>query len=223
MKHLVLFDIDYTLLISFEAHKEAFIQGLKRVHDIDIAEDGVFKYHGWTDQMIIKDLAEKHGVENPDVKATMKAMCDVFPSLVDCKPLKVLPGVPELLKALDERGVIIGLVTGNLECIARSKMKKLGFNEYFTVGGFGSDHTERGELAKIAIKRAEELGFNGKATHVGDTPADVAAGKYAGIRTLGVATGDSSMKELLACGADTVVRDLSETDVIMKILLGDNA
>jgi len=223
MKNLVLFDIDHTLLISFEAQKRAFIEGLRQVHGIDVAEDGVLGYHGWTDQMIIKDLAKKHGIENPDVESTMKVMCDVFPDFVDCEPLKVLPGVPELLKALDERGTIIGLVTGNLECIARGKMKKLGFNEYFTVGGFGSDHTERGELAKIAVKRAKELGFDGKATHVGDTPNDVKAGKTAGIRTLGVATGDSTMEELFSCGADNAVKDLSETDLVLKMLLGDDA
>ncbi|CAI5519339.1 unnamed protein product [Closterium sp. Naga37s-1] len=66
-------------------------------------------------------------------------------------------------------------VTGNLEAIAWLKMAGLEVASLFTaprIGGFGSDHMDRGELVRIARQRAEERiagpPFRLHA-HVGDT------------------------------------------------------
>ena len=48
---------------------------------------------------------------------------------------------------------------------------------------------------------------------VGDTPKDVACGKYIGARTLAVATGGSSLEELNACGPDWAVPNLNHLSV----------
>ena len=53
---------------------------------------------------------------------------------------------------------------------------------------------------------------------IGDTPLDIAAAHGAGARALGVATGRSSLAELLACGADWAVADLSSTKSVLEIL-----
>ena len=79
----------------------------------------------------------------------------------------------DLLVTLAAReDVVVALVTGNLEQIAWTKMRRLGIYEHFTapgLGGFGSDHTLRGELVKIAaVRTAEELGVEvGARFHVG--------------------------------------------------------
>lgn len=87
--------------------------------------------------------------------------------------LEVLPGVAALLAALQARGASVGLVTGNLTPIAWAKMKALELDQYFTTpqfGGFGSDHSDRGELVKIAGQRARLQAQNIRAAwHVGDT------------------------------------------------------
>ena len=44
---------------------------------------------------------------------------------------------------------------------------------------------------------------------IGDTPKDVACGKYIEARTLGVATGGASLDELVACTPDWAVPDLT--------------
>ena len=72
--------------------------------------------------------------------------------------IRILPGVEPLLRALaSERRAVVALVTGNLEPIAWLKMSALGLRPHFSspeVGGFGSDHTERGELVRLAAERA---------------------------------------------------------------------
>ena len=87
--------------------------------------------------------------------------------------LEVLPGVAALLAALKERGASVGLVTGNLTPIAWAKMRALELEQFFTkptFGGFGSDHSDRGELVKIAGERARLLAPSIRHSwHVGDT------------------------------------------------------
>lgn len=53
---------------------------------------------------------------------------------------KALPGagVRKFLKILEQKNVMVGLVTGNLEPIGRDKLRKLRLNESFKIGGFQS-------------------------------------------------------------------------------------
>lgn len=142
--------------------------------------------------------------------------------------LDVLPGVLSLLGQLQRRGCLVGLVTGNLEPIGWAKMRALGLHHFFTqpnFGGFGSDHSDRGELVAIAGRRARELFPDGEEItahwHIGDTPADVQAAVFGGARALGVSTGIFSQEELLEANPKaTVVADLADTDALLEILLG---
>ncbi|MQL91205.1 hypothetical protein Taro_023810 [Colocasia esculenta] len=140
--------------------------------------------------------------------------------------LEVLPGVVSLLEALSLReNVVVGLVTGNLEDIAWMKMEGLGIQNYFTTpnfGGFGSDHSDRGELVKIAADRATKLfpgGFDIRA-HVGDTPNDIKAAEHGGALAIGVCTGIFSEEELrqASCGDAVIIPNLTDSKAFMSLL-----
>lgn len=139
--------------------------------------------------------------------------------------LEVLPGVTSLLETLSSNDVAIGLVTGNLEDIGWMKMEGLGIRKYFTVpnfGGFGSDHSDRGELVKIAATRAEKQfpgGFDLR-VHVGDTPNDIRAAEYGGALAVGVCTGIFSEDELRQAsnGNAAILPDLKDTGAFMRLL-----
>jgi phosphoglycolate phosphatase len=125
----------------------------------------------------------------------------------------ILPkGIAALLKRLSrEKGVLLGLGTGNMERGARIKLEPSGFNAYFAFGGFGSDGFHRPTLLKKAVRRARKH-MNGHSGPVevfviGDTPHDVAAGKKAGCKTVGVGTGFSEWGELKASKPDFLARD----------------
>jgi len=135
---------------------------------------------------------------------------------------KILKGVFNLLTKLDQKGFLLGLVTGNLEKIARAKLKKIGIDHFFTFGGFGSDHINRTNLIKIAIKRAEkQFGFvaDNLIFHFGDAPQDMRAAREAGVIPIGVATGIFSPDELESAGAYQVVPNLKNTDAILRLML----
>ncbi len=68
--------------------------------------------------------------------------------------MRCCPGVNELLTELIEQGYLLGIVTGNVEAAAHIKLHRANLNRFFSFGGYGSDSDERGELTKIALKRA---------------------------------------------------------------------
>jgi phosphoglycolate phosphatase len=136
----------------------------------------------------------------------------------------VLPGVPELLDALDGfDDVGVGLLTGNVVGGARLKLSSGGLWERFTFGSYGSDHAERDELPAIAIQRARDLwGERVPAEHavvVGDTPKDIQCGRAGGTRTLAVATGGFTMAELATHEPDHLLENMSETERVVELLI----
>ncbi|MBI3564901.1 MAG: HAD hydrolase-like protein [Elusimicrobia bacterium] len=127
----------------------------------------------------------------------------------------VPPGLKRLLKRLSrEKGVLLGLGTGNMEKGARIKLDPSGFNVYFMFGGYGSDAFHRHALLKKAVRRAKALAHEpfdkGDVYVIGDTPLDVAAGKKAGFKTVGVGTGFADWAALKASKPDHLARDYKD-------------
>ena len=55
---------------------------------------------------------------------------------------------------------------------------------------------------------------------IGDTPADMSCGRGIGARAIGVATGRYSVDDLRACAAAAVFDDLSDTDAVVRAIMG---
>ena len=67
---------------------------------------------------------------------------------------KHCPGVVPVLERLTRRGVLLGLVTGNLTRIGWRKLERAGLHGYFRFGAFGEMAKNRAGLAKLAIREA---------------------------------------------------------------------
>ena len=225
MNKLVLFDIDKTLIDGSRAHHFSYSAGFKKIYGID-ADISTINHRGMTDQQIIIEVLKRNNLSEEEIKSKisdcMKVMIESFSELILKDEIIVLKGVRELLEILEKKGVLMGLVTGNLEPIARGKLKKINLDKYFKVGGFGSDHIDRTNLIKMAIKKAEDnfdFKFDNNVFHTGDATQDMMAGKNAGVKTIGVTTGPCSEEQLRAAGADFVFNNLSDTKTILDIIL----
>lgn len=225
MDKLVLFDMDQTLIESSKGHDTAFSEAFRKVYGVDTTID-IINHHGMTDQQIITEVLKKNGLDEKTIESKleecMKVMIDSFNEIVNSDEIILLDGVQELLEELNRNNVLMGLITGNLEPIARGKLKKVGLNHYFKVGGFGNDDINRTNLVKLAIKRTEEnlnFKFNNNVFLFGDTPQGMKAGKEVGIKTIGVTTGVYSKKQLKDAGADFVVVNLKDKNGILKIII----
>jgi len=224
MNKLVLFDIDKTLIKSSSGHRQSFSVAFKKVYGIDTGID-VIQSSGMTDQQIIFGVLEKKGLSDEAIKKglndCMEEMVKSFNETIADDEIIVLDGVRELLDALEEKNILMGLVTGNLEPIAWGKMKKVNLSRYFKVGGFGSEHISRAELVKIAIKKAQEkfnFVFDKNVYSFGDAPQDMQAGRESGTTPFGVKTGVFSEEQLMKAGATLVFDNLSDTDKVLQTI-----
>jgi phosphoglycolate phosphatase-like HAD superfamily hydrolase len=127
------------------------------------------------------------------------------------------------------RRVHQSVVTGNIRVLAEVKLAALGLLNGLDlcIGAYGDDHEDRTELVQVARRRAaavhgrDPAAFAGTSTVViGDTPHDVAAALAAGARAVGVATGSHPAADLREAGAHAVLPDLTDTDAVLKALLG---
>ncbi|HEY2013230.1 MAG TPA: HAD family hydrolase [Bryobacteraceae bacterium] len=212
---LVLFDIDGTLVRrAGPHHREALVQGVRRVTGLESTTEGI-PVQGMLDPDIVTVMMRRAGAPRAQIA---KAMPDILGAaeryyLRVCPALhdKHCPGVAPLLDRLKRRGILLGLVTGNLTRIGWRKLERAELRDYFRFGAFGEMAKTRAGLAKIAIREARERGWIGRGTPVsliGDSPADVLAARRNRIRGIAVATGLTSLAELQAEGPDILLPDL---------------
>ena len=225
MKHLLLWDIDGTLIASGGAGMRAIQQALRTVFAIDGSLEDI-DFAGRTDTWIMRAIFRKF-----DLPATPEAFTRLFegylaelPRALDNPHARVLPGVREILAAVAHHGGIAqGLLTGNMQRSAQVKLAYHGLWDHFAFGAFADDSEHRNELGAHAIRRAlERHGVNFAADDIwviGDTPHDIACGKFIGARTLAVATGGSSMAQLLAHQPTAVLETLADTDAVLRLLV----
>ena len=182
---------------------------------------------GRTDAWILADAAAAHGVLHD--RSGLDRFPDVYLRHLRAEiPNKgprygIMPGVPALLDALANReDTYLALLTGNYEAGARLKLEHFDLWRYFRCGAFGDGAADRNGLVPKALARVLECGGPAFApSHtvvIGDTPLDVACAKAGGARSIAVATGNHSVEELRAVGADLVFEDLGQTDVVLAAI-----
>jgi phosphoglycolate phosphatase len=211
----VLFDIDGTLVTTGGASDRAWAHAVRDLYDVDF-DVGEKTGKGVPDPEVGREVLRGVLGREPSGRELLRLMrlrMKYLPGEVQSSPgFVVQPGVPELLERLADDDVLLGLTTGNVEPAAYAKLARAGLNHFFSFGGYGSDASERVELTKRAIEQARRLAgepLPGEAIlAVGDTPRDVEAGHGAGIRVAGVATGEYSVAELRAAGADWALEAL---------------
>lgn len=141
----------------------------------------------------------------------LEHMCS---SVAASEGYRVLPGAERTLEQLAAAGFLLGLTTGNVEAAAFAKLHRGGLHRFFWFGGYGSDSSDRGELTRIAIRRAEALldleVDTCRVLVVGDTPKDVTAARAARTTSVAVATGNYSQADLRDAGAHYVLATLEE-------------
>jgi beta-phosphoglucomutase-like phosphatase (HAD superfamily) len=132
LKRFAFFDIDNTLIQSSSGHMQALLESIKDVYGIEV-RIGAINYHGMTDQEIIVRILEKYDVDSDTILSHLKDCVECMPlkyaEIVQSENIVMLGGVSELLVKLDQNDFKLGLVTGNLEKIARAKLKKMDFSE----------------------------------------------------------------------------------------------
>lgn len=213
----ILFDIDGTLIDTGGAGAASWRLAFDELYGVP-ADIGQFTDAGMTDPEVGRKTFVGVVGREPERKEFTRLLERrlhyLHQTVAESKQYRVLPGVLELLPRLIEDGYLTGLITGNVEAAAHVKLHRANLNRFFSFGGYGSDSNDRGEVARIALRRAvyvygEALSPE-QAIAVGDTPRDAAAAHAAGMKCVGVASHHFDKQQLRDGGADYVIGSLEE-------------
>ncbi len=230
--HLVLFDIDGTILLTAGAGRRAISAALAQ----EVTDPTAFtriRFDGKTDPQIVGEILHAGGHPAAGDTTLVASLCERYVALLEDELRQphtvttVMPGIHALLEALEARtDVVLGLLTGNMVQGAGLKLTAAGIAPHrFRVGAYGSDSHHRPDLPAIAARRAEP--FFGRVPRgreviiIGDTPADVTCGLGISARAIGVATGAYDVATLAGAGAHATFVDLRDTDRVLEAMLGD--
>lgn len=222
---LVLFDIDGTLIDSGGAGTRSLDYAFRDLFAVNDAFRQI-SMAGKTDLQIIREGLAAHGInsDNGVVPEVIKAYIRHLGREIRNANKQLKPGIGEALDALSAMGsrIALGLLTGNIEEGARTKLEAFALNHYFPAGAFGSDDEDRNRLLPVARSRFElllerEVDYK-DCIIVGDTPRDVYCAKPYGAFCIGVATGPYQSDALVQAGADRVFETLADTGAFLKAL-----
>lgn len=221
IKHLVLFDIDGTLLKSNGVGRAATRAAMLEV----FGTEGTLEHHRFGGRTDWSSLAEMLALPSAEIGAHMPAYEAVIArhllALLADFELSPCDGAMAAVNTLRQRpDTLLGIVTGNVSTTATIKLRAAGFDpDWFLVGAYGSEASDRNDLPPLAVERAQALtGATirpAQVTVVGDTAADVASAQAMGARSVAVLTGFSTRADLLATRPDALLDDLSALPVLL--------
>jgi phosphoglycolate phosphatase len=216
--HLVLFDIDGTLLtgkgIGREATRRAMLEIFGSCGTLETHQFG-----GKTDWLTLAEVLAHEGFTPDHIGQRMADYEPVLAfhmsALIAEYTVHALPGALDTVTHLRGRDdVLLGIVTGNVSLTAPVKLRAAGFDPaWFPIGAYGSEALERNDLPALALERA--CRFCGHhltptdVTIIGDTEADIACARAIGARAVAVTTGFTSREALAAAQPDHLLDDLS--------------
>jgi phosphoglycolate phosphatase-like HAD superfamily hydrolase len=212
--HVLLFDIDGTLIDAGGAGQAAMEQAVAKLFGETRPVDGI-STAGRTDRAIGRDLFDYYSIPATDDNWSryLSTYFSLLPDSLRVRRGSILPGVVSLIEQLSAHDdVFLGLLTGNFAEGARLKLEYFGLHHHFRTGGFGDSHLHRDDVARDALTAVREHipgVTGGQIWVIGDTPADVQCGRAIGANVLAVATGIFSTEQLAAHRPDVLLDDLT--------------
>jgi phosphoglycolate phosphatase-like HAD superfamily hydrolase len=213
----VLFDIDGTILVTGGAGGVAWQRAFDELYGVE-ANVAEHTDAGMTDPeiavIVFREVIGRECSPEERARAIAGYLRHLPDAVAESEGYRVMPGVEPLLDRLIDDGVLLGLVTGNIEAAAHVKLARAGLNRFYSIRGYFSVTPDRTDHTEPALSRAEFVSGgslrDGACFAVGDTPRDVRAAHGAGIKVVGVATGSYAVEELREAGADWALETVED-------------
>lgn len=223
--HLVLWDVDHTLIETRGVGGEIFANVFQQVTKVPMGE--MAPLEGRTEPVIVAETLKLQGITPTDelLEAFFDALADAYDAGHDRLRVRgrALPGAPEALQELAAwDGIAQSVLTGNLRRVAITKLETFGLAGFmdFDIGAYGSDDPDRLNLVRVARERLAKkhdlpVGPD-MVTVIGDTPNDIRAGLANQTHVIGIASGRYTAEELANAGAGRVLADLHEVPNVVE-------
>ena len=163
-----MFDIDGTLVDSYNIDSQCFIDAVKDVIGLSINSDWS-TYQHVTDSGILDEILRSEGCSNSEeIKAKVKQhfLKNLEASIAD-QPIKEVSGADTFLKLLQSMSnVVVSLATGGWRESAILKLNSAGINFSSIPLASSNDHYSRTEIMKLAANSAGNIQY--PCTYFGD-------------------------------------------------------
>ncbi len=222
---LAIFDVDGTLVQSYELDGECFVAACHDALGIADVDTDWARYDHVTDPGIAAQVIRERLGREPNTGELVRLQSAFCARLAEAAgrdgAYAALPGAAGLNAALRARADwSLALATGAWRAAARLKIGRSGLDLDPVPAAFGEDGPARQGIVSAAIARAREhAGVDAFAQMVciGDGVWDVRTAAGLGLPCIGVGTG-SHAERLAAAGAARVVADFSDLEAILNAL-----
>lgn len=184
----VIFDIDGTLVESYDFDEQCFIDSIKAVTGLKISNDWQ-NYPHLTDTGILKTFiarqAPSYSLQDlePLVKSVFIEKIDHY---LSTRSVNQVAGAVEFLKYLSARDdVKVGIATGGWEETARAKLLSVGFDLEGIALRSSNDHYSRTEIMRL-VAADIELNLKASISYFGDAVWDLKACQELGFNFIAV-------------------------------------
>lgn len=207
MKKLYIFDFDGTIsytggdiAVSLNEVREKY--GLEA---LGVSE--VLKFVGYGARFLIENTLNVPGEPLDKILEEYKASYFVH----CCDTSVPYDGLAEILDVIRERGDLAALFTNKPLKITVKTLDRFGIKDRFNSIYCPENLTKRKPDPEGIFRSMEDAGTDTASTvMVGDSKADIDAGRAAGVKTCGCLYGMGDKEKLLAAGPDFTVNDIRE-------------
>lgn len=202
----VVFDFDGTLVDSMKLIHKVFNDALKKQGLPLIELDLLGRMAG---RQIGEIIRLKVDVLESTVEEIRQDMFEGY--MAGCKTdCQLFPNVRSVLKELKSRGIKLGIFTTTPRRPLEFVINRFGLKDYFDISLAKEDVKSKPNpygleriIKEFGIRKDECL-------YVGDSPADILAGKAAGVKTIIIPTGVSTIEHLKEKNPDIIITDLEQ-------------
>ena len=206
----VLFDLDGTLVDTVQTRIDAWLAVFEEV-DLPTSRDDLAPLIGVDGKRLAREVAARAGrpIDGGRAETIDKRSGEIYEQLN--RSPRPLPGVRELVDALEARGIDWAIATSSRKDQVTTSVTALGLDAEPTI--VDASHVKHAKPEPdLLLRAAEELEVEpARAWYVGDSTWDMVAAVAAGMIPIGVTAGSAVPASALeGAGAAEVVEDLLE-------------
>ena len=224
-KLLFLFDIDGTLLSPASLSRKLLNEAITEI--TGFLPDLQYKdVAGCTDPSIVEKALGKAGISPTETSELLSRILDYYSEKTgEVFPVSEKPFVYEdavvFLDKVVASGSAVGLMTGNINRVAKVKLHRFNLWSTFPFGVFGDDVAEKSIMPRIAQERAWDFYRQAfRLEHmiiVGDTSSDAYAASENGSRSIIVCRKPEHRDEIILAEPGQIV-DTLDDEILLSIL-----
>ena len=218
----IIFDLDGTLMDSVDLYYSMLCEGCHKFGVVPPLKEKVMEIMGnglgfWETWEVITGDIEFEGNREELQDRIVKVFEEIWDRRYE-NEVKLFSGVKELLQNLQRNQVTMGVVTSSFYIWKMDLFKKVGLDpdRLFKAVVTRKDTVKNKPDPEPIYRCLEKMDVSPTACIcVGDSTCDVAAGREAGLFTVGVLTGTGTLESLSKEGADVIMDSVEEMEELL--------